>query len=121
MAPFVSEIAAIPEPGIEKEPHESDNLVVEKAAIAPEVIVGEEKEDHIKIEPITATQAVPSSVADVAPTTTEAITDVGETVDVLEQVTYSIFLLTEIFLKRMCTAGTCCGSSCLRRCRHSRG
>ena len=117
MAPLVSGVAVILEPEFEKEPYESDN-VVEKAAIAPEEIVGEEKEDHIKIEPSTATQVVPSSVTDVAPTTTEAITEVGEKVDVLEQVTFSIFFV--VFLKRMCKAGTCCGTSCLRRCRHSR-
>ena len=124
MASVVSEVAAIPEPEIEKEPHESDNLVIEKAAIAPEEIVCEEKEDRIKIEPSTATQAVSSSVTDVAQITTEAITEVGENVDVLEQVTYrsffvdGIFLLMMIFFKRMCT-GTCCGSFCFRNCRHS--
>ena len=52
-------------------------------------VVGEETEGQIEIESTPATQAVvgPSSVTDVAPTTTEAITEVGETVSVLEQVT----------------------------------
>ena len=120
MPSLVSEVAAIPEPEIEKEPHESDNLVVEKAAIAPEEIVCEEKEDRIKIEPSPATQAVPSSVTDVASTTTEAITETRETVGVLEQVPIVLFLIFMISFKSMCTAGTCCGSSCLWSCRHSR-
>ena len=52
-------------------------------------VVGEETEGQFEIESSPATQAVvgPSSVTDVASTTTETITEVGETVSTLEQVT----------------------------------
>ena len=74
---------------IEREPLESENLV-ERTAIEPEVIVGEETEDRIEIEASPATQAVPASVIDAAPITTEAVTEVGDT-SVLAQVTLSFF------------------------------
>ena len=80
---------------VETEALESDNLVVEKPAVEPGMIVGEEMEGQIEIESSPATQAVvgPSSVSDVAPTATEAITEVGETVGVFEQVSCrSLFL-----------------------------
>jgi hypothetical protein len=53
---------------------------VQKTAIEPEVIVGEETEGRVENEPSLATQADPSSVTDVAPTGTETISEVGETV-----------------------------------------
>ena len=80
---------------VETEALESDTLVVEKTAVEPGMIVGEEMEGQIEIESSPATQAVvgPSSVSDVAPTATEAITEVGETVGVFEQVSCrSLFL-----------------------------
>jgi hypothetical protein len=40
---------------------------VERTAIEPEVIVGEETEARVENEPSPATQADPSSVTDVAP------------------------------------------------------
>ena len=77
----------------ETEPIESDNIVVERTAIEPEVIVEEQTKDHAEIEASPATaQVVPASVADVAPITTEAITGEGETVSVLEQVMLFLFL-----------------------------
>ena len=75
---------------VEKQALESDNLVVENPAIESGVIVGEETEGQIEIEPGPVTQAVvTSSVTDVAPITTE----VEETVGVSEQVTCCCFLL----------------------------
>ena len=71
---------------VETEPLEFENLV-ERTAIEPGEIVGEETEGHVEVEPSPATQAVPTSVTDVAPITAEAITEVRETVGVLAQVT----------------------------------
>ena len=69
-------------------------------------VVGEETEGQIEIESTPATQAVvgPSSVTDVAPTTSEAITEVGETVSVLEQVSFrSLFFFDRnFFLMTIC-------------------
>ena len=76
---------------VEPEPLESDHLVVEKTVVEPEVIVGEETESRIEIEPSTVTEVVTSSAADVAP-----ITGVEETVDVLAQVS-SLFLKSFFF------------------------
>jgi hypothetical protein len=82
------DVVSSQEPKVETEPLESENHVVERTAIEPGVIVGEETEGRIEIGPSPATQADPASVA---PITTEAITEVGETVGVMEQVTWVIF------------------------------
>ena len=77
----------------EMEPLEAENHVVEGTATEPEVIVEEQTEDRAEIEASPATaQAVPASVADVAPITMETITGEGETVSVLEQVMLFLFL-----------------------------
>jgi hypothetical protein len=84
---------------VETEPLESEDHV-ETTAIEPGVIVDEETEDRVEIEPSPAIQAVPASVtvdSDVAPITTEAITEVGETAGVLAQVTSSSFLDRNIY------------------------
>ena len=76
---------------VETEPLKSEDLV-EEMAIEPGVIVDEETEDRVEIEPSQAIQVVPASVtvdSDVAPITTEAMTEVGETAGVLVQVTLS--------------------------------
>jgi hypothetical protein len=78
------DVVSSEEAKIETEPLESENHV-ERTAIEPGVIVGKETEGRIEIESSPATQAVP------APITTEAITEVGETVGVLEQVTWIFF------------------------------
>ena len=71
----------------ETEPLESENIVVERTAIEPEVIVDEQTQDrHVEIEASPTTQAVPVSIVDVAPITMEAMAEEGETVGVLEQV-----------------------------------
>ena len=75
----------------ETEPLESDNTVVEGTPIEPGEIVEGQTEDRAEVEASPTTLAVPTSVADVAPITTEAITEVGETVGVLDQVTLSSF------------------------------
>ena len=71
----------------ETEPLESDIIVVEGTAIEPGEIVDEQTEDRVEVEPSPAT----TQVADVAPITTRAITEVGETVGVLERVTLFLF------------------------------
>ena len=82
---------------VETQALDSVNLV-EKPAIEPGVIVGEETEGQIKIGPSPVTQAVvTSSVLDVAPITKEAITEVGEIVGVLEQVTCRSFFFVRNF------------------------
>ena len=82
------DVVSDPEAKVEIEPLDSDKVVVDKTAIEPRVIVEEEStEGHEEIEPSPVTQAVPSSVTNVAPIPTEAITEVGETFGVLEQVT----------------------------------
>ena len=86
---------------VETEPLKLEDLV-EKTAIEPGVIVDEETEDRVEIEPSPAIQAqvVPASVtvdSDVAPITTEAIIEVGETAGVLAQVTSSSFLDRNIY------------------------
>ena len=94
-AAVVPDVVSSLEAKVETEALDSDNLVVEKTAVEPGMIVGEEMEGQIEIESSPATQAVvgPSSVSDVAPTATEAITEVGETVGVFEQVSCrSLFL-----------------------------
>ena len=68
------------------EPPDSE-ILVERTAIEPGVIVDEQTENRVETEASpAATQVVPASVTDVAPIATEAITEVGETVGVLEQV-----------------------------------
>ena len=67
-------------------PLESENLAVERTPIEPEEIVDEQSEDRAEVEASPTTQAVPATVADVAPITTEAVTEEAETVGVLEQV-----------------------------------
>jgi hypothetical protein len=88
------DVVSSQEAKVETEPLESENHVAERTAIEPGVIVDEETEGRIEIEPSPATQADPASVA---PITTEAITEVGETVGVMEQVTWVIFFLFETF------------------------
>ena len=78
---------------------------VERTAIEPGVIVGEETEGRVEIEPSPSTQADPASATDAAPITTEAITEVGETVGVLEQVTCGPFIFDRNILLMM-LAGT---------------
>lgn len=68
---------------VETEPLDLENLLVERTAIEPGVIVGKKTEGRIEIEFSLATQAVPAIVTDAAPITTETIIKVGETVSVL--------------------------------------
>ena len=77
---------------VETEPLESE-IDAGRTAIEPEVIVGEEMESRVESEPSQATQPDPASATDIAPIGTEAITEVGETVGVLEQVTCAFILL----------------------------
>ena len=70
----------------ETEPLESDNTVVEETPIEPGEIVEEQTEDRAEAEASPTTLAVPATVADVAPITTETATEEAETVEVLEQV-----------------------------------
>jgi hypothetical protein len=89
---------------VETEPLESETHV-ERTAIEPGVIVGEEADGRVEIEPSLVTQVDAASVTDVAPITTEAITEVGETVGVLEQVTCASFIFERNILLMM-LAGT---------------
>ena len=70
-------------------------------------------ESRVESEPSQATQADPASVTDIAPIGTEAITEVGETVGVLEQVTCASFIFDRNILLMMLAGTYYCGSSCL--------
>ena len=90
--PNLSETSPNAQKDIEEVQTQVDDAFTIKDEPIPEsnvAVVGEKTEGQMEIESSPATQAVvgPSSVTDVAPTTTEAITEVGETVSVLEQVT----------------------------------
>ena len=99
--PSLSETSPNAQEDIEEVQAQVDDASNIKDEPVPEsnvAVVGEETEGQFEIESSPATQAVvgPSSVTDVASTTTETITEVGETVSVLEQVTCrSLFFLTE--------------------------
>jgi hypothetical protein len=73
---------------VEAEPLGSENQV-ERTTIEPGVIVGEETEGRVVIEPTPVTQADPASV-----------TDVAETVAVLEQLTCASFIFDRNILPR---------------------
>ena len=89
---------------VETEPLESENHV-ERRAIEPEAIVDEETEGLVENEPSPATHTDSASATDVAPIGTETITEVGETVGVLEQVTCASFIFDRNILLMM-LAGT---------------
>ena len=90
--PSLSETSPNAQKDIEEVQTQVDDAFNIKDEPIPEsnvAVVGEEMEGQMEIESSPATQAVGlSSVTDVAPTTTEAITEVGETVSVLEQVNH---------------------------------
>jgi hypothetical protein len=92
------------EANVETESLESNHF--ERTAIEPGAIAGEEMEGRVEIEPSPATQADPASVTDVAPIATEEITEVGETVGVLEEVTCASFIFDGNILLIMMLAGT---------------